>query len=121
MCSSSTYDYRLFRDFDAEGCVAIHNPPEFFERLKRAITRHNATPGARQIARVESAPIVYTDPFELLQPTDPMEVHFVKHFRYAYQAELRYVLLPRDAGKLEPFHIEIGSLEDIAGLVETPA
>jgi hypothetical protein len=35
MCFSSTYDYRLYPDFNAQSCVAIHDPPKFFERLKR--------------------------------------------------------------------------------------
>jgi hypothetical protein len=120
MCFSTTYDYRLYPDFGAQSCVAIHDPPEFFERLKRAIGGHNAMGADPHIVRVESAPIMYTDPFFLLQPTDPMEVHFVKHFRYAYQAELRYVLLPRGSGTLKPFPVEIGSLTDIAELVESP-
>jgi hypothetical protein len=118
MCFSATYDYRLLADFSAASCVAIHDPPHLWNRVKRAIEKHNANGGDHRIARLSGSPVRYTDPFQLLRPTHDMEVQFVKHFRYAYQAEYRLVLVPSDVRPLRPFFLELGSIADIASVVE---
>jgi hypothetical protein len=118
MCFSSTYDYRLFSDFSAESCVAIHDPPQLWRRLARAIETHNASSANNKITRLHGSPVLYADPFRLVKPNDDMEVHFVKHFRYAYQAEYRFVLIPTTDQPLQPFFLEMGSIEDFASVVE---
>jgi hypothetical protein len=125
VCFSSTYDYRLYMDFlenaDRRSCVAIRNPAELLSRFKGAIELHNAAHPDERIGAVIACPIIYVDPIKMLKPEIATEVRFCKNFRFAYQTEYRYVLLP-EVGRhhLNPFFLELGSIEDIAEIIEDP-
>jgi hypothetical protein len=121
LCMASQYDYRLFNDFGANSCVAIHNPTEFSNRLRAATAQHNSTNPDRRIRALYDAPMIYFDPFALVAPETAAEVHFCKHFRFAYQTEFRFVLTPVDTSDMQPFFVELGSLEDIAEIVSATA
>jgi hypothetical protein len=125
VCFSSSYDYRLYMDFledsDRRSCVAIRDRAALFERLKTAIGLHNAAHPDEGIGAVRASPVIYVDPLKMLKPEIPDEVRFCKNFRFAYQTEYRFVLQPA-AGRhhLKPFFLELGSIEDIAELIEDP-
>jgi hypothetical protein len=120
LCVSSEYDYRLFVDFRADSCVAIKDPAAFSVRLQNAIVRHNNEQPASGIGRLYECPVIYVDPFSLAPPETAGEVPFCKHFRFAYQTEFRFVLTAADNLQLQPFFLELGSLEDIAEIVTAP-
>ena len=120
LCLSSEYDYRLFCDFQSDSCVAIKDPLAFSTRLRNAIARHNNEHPDSRIRAMYQCPVIYVDPFSLDPPETVAEVHFCKHFRFAYQTEFRYVLTAVDERQLQPFFLELGSLEDIAEIVVAP-
>jgi hypothetical protein len=120
LCLSSEYDYRLFVDFRKDSCVAIKDPAAFSMRLRNAIVRHNNEQPASRIGRLYECPVIYVDPFSLAPPETAGEVQFCKHFRFAYQTEFRFVLTGADTLQLQPFFLELGSLEDIAEMVIAP-
>jgi hypothetical protein len=121
LCMASQYDYRLFADFQTDSCVAISDPTEFSARLRAAIANHNARNPASRIRALYDSPIIYFDPFALTPPETAGEVHFCKHFRFAYQTEFRFVLTPAKRDDLQPSFVELGSLDDIAEIVKAPA
>lgn len=108
-CFSMTYDYRLFRDFDADSCLVIHDVKEFSDRLGRATIE--------VFRRQISAPTIYFDPHNSMAPTSGEEIAFGKHFRHAYQREFRYVWTSMGSEPLAPVQLQIGSIRDIAELV----
>jgi hypothetical protein len=116
-CVSSEYDYRLYSDFKSDSSVAIREPDAFVLRVRDAIAAHKAAGRAPRIAALYTCPVIYVDPFLLSPVTEVSEVHFCKHFRYAYQTEFRLVLAPVSSDELQPFFLQIGSLEDIAEMV----
>jgi hypothetical protein len=65
-------------------------------------------------------PVIYIDPFLLAPPGTAAEVYFCKHFRFAYQTGFRFVLKAADNHRLDPFFLDVGSLEDIAEIVTVP-
>ncbi len=113
LCMSSCLRARLFLDFpDAEACLIINNPEKFKERLFEAIK--SKLPQFSQKAKR----VVYYDPL-WVAPTEIQPI-FSKHFRYAYQEEVRFAALPPEpTSDLEPVFINLGSLKDIATLVDT--
>jgi hypothetical protein len=121
LCLSSEYDYRLFCDFpSSDSCVAINDPVAFSTRLLKAIVRHNTEHPDSRIKAMYQCPVIYVDPFSLATPETVSEVQFCKHFRFAYQTEFRYVFTAENKRLLEPFFLELGSLEDIAEIVAAP-
>jgi hypothetical protein len=116
-CISSEYDYRLYSDFKSDSCVAIREPEAFVSRMRYAIAAHKVAGRAPRIAALYTCPVIYVDPFLLSPVTEVSEVHFCKHFRYAYQTEFRLVLVPVCSGELQPFFLQLGFLEDIAEMV----
>ena len=108
-CVSSSVESRLFVDFNASACVIIREGEEFRRRLLAAGAA--LFPGAR--ARDGNA--IYIDP---LRPrTARIDVPMSKHFKYAYQAEHRFIWEPASTAPLAYKDLELGSLKDIAELV----
>ena len=120
LCLSSEYDYRLFVDFQSDSCVAINDPAEFSKRLRHAIFKHNKAYPEYSIVQLTECPIIYVDPFALVPPENANEVHFCKHFRFAYQTEFRFVLTPAVDRQLQPFFLNLGTIADIAEMVMAP-
>lgn len=115
-CSfSSDLDPRLFAEFpDPDGaessCLLIFDPMEF---VRRALPKLNqAVPHA-----IKSLfPNEYFDPYH---PHEKLTVVRHKHFSYAYQREMRFMVDPEGGPSSgdalqKAFFIEIGSIEDIA-------
>jgi len=112
LCMSSCFRARLFLDFDAEACLIISNPSVFKERLFKSIL-HIYPQFSLAAERVK-----YYDPLCVA----PVEVQpiFWKHFRYAYQEEVRFAAIPPEPiSNLAPVFLNLGSLKDIATLVDT--
>lgn len=108
-CVSSSVEPRLFVDFNAEACVIIRDREEFRRRLLAAGAA--AFPGARS----RDGNAIYIDP---LRPRSArIDVPLSKHFKYAYQAEHRFIWEPPSANPLTFKDLALGSLKDIAELV----
>lgn len=59
--------------------------------------------------------VKYFDPFDCLEVRN---VFFMKPFSYAYQREFRLIWTPPSpVERLEPFFVQIGSLENCAELI----
>lgn len=108
-CVSLTFARRLFHDFRADSCLLIHNVNAFVDRLINTVLQ--IYPGYT----VSGQNVEYFDPFDCRREID---VFFMKPFAYAYQQEFRIVWIPPNPiQRLEPFFIELGSLEDCAELI----
>jgi hypothetical protein len=106
-CMSSSLRARLFMDFGERAALVIKTPDEFRRRFEQAARK------ARPEWLFDARAVRYYDPLN----TTPGEVSppFWKHFRYAYQEEVRFVLMPpRPETHLDPLFIELGSLKDIS-------
>ena len=116
LCMADGLDQRLFADFEADSCLIIRRKP-FVERLLRMATLQ--VPNAeRHFDRVQ-----YVDPLGALPVgatvARSIPIHMTKMFRYAYQREVRLALLPRKfREQLEPRVLHIGSISDIAEIVQ---
>ncbi|WP_289031846.1 hypothetical protein [uncultured Paraglaciecola sp.] len=59
---------------------------------------------------------LHLDPY--LDSGENLSILFTKPLRYFYQAEIRFVVVPKDDIRdLEPFKLNIGNLEDIASSI----
>ena len=109
-CFSAGYTYREFDDFEANACVVISEPTTLFKKMMRAARK--ALPDYDGFA----SQIKYIDPLNC----EPgcVDIFFAKHFKYSYQNEVRVIWLPKiPVEKIEPFFIEIGSMEKYAKLI----
>jgi len=110
-CLSTCLRPRLFLDFDADACLIIRKPQEFKARLLEAI--HRALPGFQ----TDSGRVEYYDPL-CVSPAELIPI-FWKHFRYAYQEEVRFIAVPREPiTELKPVFITLGSLKDVADVLK---
>ncbi len=111
-CMSSCLRARLFLDFDYEACLIIKNPNEFKNRLFHVMSRTFPR------FSLKAKRVKYYDPL-WVAPTEVRPI-FWKHFRYAYQEEVRFSAIPPEpVSALDPVFISLGSLKDIANIVDT--
>lgn len=109
-CTSRALELRLLSDFDGDSCLVVHDIPLFSRRLQSTISR--ALPGWS----VNNGDVNYYDPLQVMP--GQVNLPLSKHFRYAYQREYRFVWLPPESqGRLDPLHVELGRLDDIAEIV----
>lgn len=110
-CLSKSLRSRLLHDFDADACLIIRKPQEFRDRFFEAI--HRELPGFQ----ADSGLVEYYDPL-CVNPAE-LEPVFWKHFRYAYQEEVRFIAVPAEPiTKLKPVFITLGSLKDISDVLK---
>ena len=117
-CVTSGFDFRYLVDFSkTKAFVVINNQKKFVRRLMEAARIQWPGFGLR------FGMIKYFDPFKILfRPCFPVpHAYFIKNISYLYQAEHRLVVYPNDQRQIEsttwePRALEIGSLEDIAGI-----
>jgi hypothetical protein len=110
LCFTVRYSLRMYSDFGADSCLIIHDPDEFWKRILNNFNE--------QFHRW----LCVTSTVDYLDPDDPGNrqfiVPFVKHFKYIYQLEQRFVMQPETpVQRLEPVQLKIGSIEDIAELI----
>jgi hypothetical protein len=109
-CLSSLFAPRLFLDFNADACLLITRPHEFLDTIVTQCERR--LPGFTGLAKA----IRYIDP--LNTTVGDVDVFLCKHFRFAYQKEVRCVWLPPDVrDELQPVFLELGPLSSIAELI----
>jgi hypothetical protein len=109
-CTAEELSTRLLLDFEADVALIIHDPNTFLNRLDQAMRKqlHDWSPILKRVK--------YYDPLQIT-PTE-INVLTSKHFRYAYQKEIRVAWLPpRPIQMLEPISLDIGCLSDIAELL----
>ena len=107
-CSSWLHRERLIFDFSATAVLVVTDPLEFFLRLATALNRTSFD--------VRFNGVTYVDPL-LLEDKDLTDLRFVKHMRFAYQTEHRWVATPpKPMGRLEVVQICLGPLTDISVL-----
>lgn len=93
-CCSTVFDHSLFRAFEADACVVIHDPAPFFIKLRAAVARAQVAvkPGLRHAA------VSYYRPEDkaVLDVTVPQNLPFLKRQEFSDQREYRAVYaLPR--------------------------
>lgn len=107
-CCAMKYDARLFDDFEADGALIITDADKFQHRLIAAVRgKTGGFAGGKGLT--------YYDPYT--SEKSQITPYFSKNFKYFYQNEFRYVWQSLPGIAMEPFFVEIGSLEDIAFLV----
>jgi hypothetical protein len=109
-CLADRLSTRLLFDFEADACLLIREPDTFLKRVRHAM--EDQLPGWHFI----STEVEYFDPLQV-QPAE-VDVLTAKHFRYAYQEEVRLAWVPpTPIHRLDPVFLTLGSLEDIAEIV----
>ena len=100
----------MFDDFHSDACLIIHDEAEFERRLLKAFPA--VTPSWHGTRKT----VDYIDP---CNPDKPIDIYFAKHFRYAYQEEVRFVWSPPSLPimMLPQFTINLGPLNDICELL----
>lgn len=109
-CLADELSTRLMLDFERDACLIIRDPEEFLRRISVAV---NARLDGWQF---QAGNVEYFDPLNVT-PAE-LRLPWSKHFRYAYQKEVRLVWLPPYAvNNLEPLDVSIGALTDIAEVI----
>ncbi len=108
-CMTYKYDYRLLDDFGADAMVLITNPKEFGRRFIKAVKEKYGDE-----YKYLWIPVYYADPFNI--DKDLFSIYFAKHFRFSYQNEYRFLMIPKTEKdiQLDTFFIKIGKLDDVA-------
>ncbi|MCX5497226.1 hypothetical protein OSH11_21165 [Kaistia dalseonensis] len=109
-CCGLGYDARLFSDFKADAALVVKDKTAFEERLVRAM--ETILPDAE----IRHGTISYYDPYTTRH--DQLIPAFSKNIIYLYQNEYRFIWQLHEERELKPFLIDLGSLDDIAEVVE---
>jgi len=109
ICCATSFDCRMFYDFEADAAIIIFDNDTFISRINSAVL--DQVP-----SKFKHGKINYYDPYLVKRPQ--LVPGFSKHFRYAYQDEYRLIWEVSPQIPLQPFFINIGSMHDIADLVE---
>lgn len=148
-CLSTVYDWRLFADFsdgpssadpeDTIACLVITDPAEFGRRFLSAAIRSlkGTRPEFSDGFEMSAQSTCYYDPCDPDECAplfdDPFLRPFAKRREFTYQHEFRYVIrpdlspdfvpayAPADIPRFERMFLDLGSLEDIAYIIETDA
>ena len=109
-CCGLGYDARLFGEFEANAALVVKDKAAFEDRFTRAM--------AEQLpdAVIGHGPIQYYDPYTTRR--DQLMPAFSKNIKYLYQNEYRFIWQFHEERELTPFIVDLGSLHDIAEVVE---
>lgn len=107
-CMCREIDRRLPTDFAVDAALEIHDTRQFQRRFFDALREKLKGWDFR------NGEVVYYDPYTDYKRNRVLEM--TKHLKFYYQKEFRILARPKRAVvyDLEPFFIEIGSLEDIS-------
>ncbi len=109
-CFSSILDPRLFCDFEYDACLIVKDTEEFARRVVEAL-REQLPGWQASFAKVEYVDPVMANPIKTLIP-------IAKHFRYAYQKELRFIWFPpKPLDALEPRFIKVADIQNFCELI----
>lgn len=107
-CTSWLHSHRLVADFDATAVLVVTNPHDFFLRLARALNEPTF--------EIHFNRVKYVDPL-LLDDHEIADLRFLKHMRFTYQTEHRWVATPpAGSTSIGVRNLSLGSLEDISVL-----
>lgn len=117
---SSVLDVRLFRAFggddgdEDDACLLIRDPETFLRRLRSGL--RDELPGWE----IREGWVEYVDPTH--PPEEEPTVYFAKHFRHAYEREVRVIAVPpEDVDRLDEYVcLELGPCDDVGEVVEVP-
>jgi hypothetical protein len=111
-CLTYKYDHRLLDDFHKDSVVLIREPGVFLRKLVHAVT--SKFPGLRP--RIGA--ISYYDPY-CVEDWNLSSDGFLKHFRYAYQKELRacFNVPVGDSHAFKPLFVYVGDMRSYAELL----
>jgi hypothetical protein len=101
----------MFSEFSADAALIIQDRDKFKERLKAAVSQQQ--PAALEM---QSGPLKYYDPYTVER--NELIPIFSKNLSYWYQNEFRFAWKAEESEKLAPFFVDVGSLADIATLLE---
>ena len=89
LCSSLSFDVRLFGDFGSNACLFIYDSEQFAHDLVRLVS------SKIPVLDYGYKSVNYVDP---VRPEGgrPNEVECCKHIKYLYQNEYRHVFIPRE-------------------------
>ncbi len=108
---------KLFSDFDADSCIVIYDLHKFAQRV--FVAARQILPAFEWHGVCRS--VRYFDPYFPPSGSDPSFDPFTsKHFRYAYQNEVRFTWLPETLARpLAPeLYLELGDISDICQLIK---
>lgn len=110
-CMTYVLDIRLFEDFRSDTVLIIKDPALFALRFLNAFGKHLSE------WFFDVCMVNYFDPYH---PNQHVKTVFrSKHFRYQYQKEIRFAFLPpKPERTLESIELDLGSLTDIATVIE---
>lgn len=122
-CASKEYSPEAAGDFPADCCLKIRNFKEFAKRLEAEVRRNHPTPpdgvpGCDFYGR----DVIYHDSKELPPTTQQIGLVFLKdREKYEHQKEFRifFAIDPLKSTE-ERINFRIGSIEDIAEIVDLP-
>lgn len=109
-CCGLGYDARLFKEFEADAALIVTDQNAFADRFSSAVEKQKPK------ARFEHRRMGYYDPYTTQR--NQLLPAFSKNIKYLYQNEYRFVWWIPESDVLEPFFVELGSIEDIATIVE---
>ena len=109
-CCGLGYDARLFKEFEADAALIVTDQKVFADRFSSAVEKQKPK------GQLEHRGIGYYDPYTTQR--NQLVPAFSKNFKYLYQNEYRFVWWMPESEVLDPFIVELGSLEDIATIVE---
>ena len=109
VCFSKVWDERLFSDFpNTDSCLVVHRVEEFSERLHLAVEAI-----LPEWAGIDAS-VVYGG-------SSPFGAVFSKPLQFILQHEWRFAWRPASTLEhIEPLTVSIGSIEQIAEVVEKP-
>jgi hypothetical protein len=108
-CFSSSYEYRLYDDFEANACLLIKDIARFARSIKACMEEFLPR------WRFSYGAVNYRDPYH---PISNINIYLCKHFRYAYQREFRFFWEPPSkAESLKQMFLELGPLKDYCELL----
>jgi len=93
-CSSHSFDYRLFGDFDADCCLFIFDSHRFSNDIMNELEKQVV------LEDYGFKPVEYIDPIKPETNGRP-EIEFHKHLKYSYQNEFRHAFIPKDNQSLD--------------------
>lgn len=111
LCFATVDSEHFYRDFPgSDACLVIHDPNAFFDRVYKAIDSVIPIDWG-----VVDGPVTYGGRSNLGTP-------FMKPENFMFQFEWRFACLPaRPMSKCQAVPLTIGSINDIAEVVDAPA
>ena len=103
----------MISDWNAEAAVIIHDPDEFYRRLRGATTNFQTNKNG-----LERKKLQYIDPYFDISKVQDADLPYCKHFKFSYQREFRFIIRNSQKFSSKERKIYLGSISDIASLID---